>query len=1260
MYVTHSIQAHRDKFVAPGGQIVTKLATAAHLRDKHKWGAYAIIAPMMQIALSLFGTFGVTVNGQAVTTFATDKARGLLAYLALQPALTHRRETLAALFWPELDQQAALTNLRQTFHRLRAGLARVAPGSDDALFTATRQTIQLNRALLTVDVAQFSTLLAASESHAHQTLADCLGCRTRLADAVALYRGELLAGFGVNDAPPFEEWLLLRREFYHQQALLVCQKLTLAHASREDYAQAHRFAARQLELDPYREDAHRQVMQLLAVQGLTSQALAQYERCRQILHDELGVAPDAETLRLAEQIRAGELEDKMTRRQGHERVLSTRDDKMNKGHPVSQPSSHLVIQSSCQPAIPHNLPAQLTALVGRDEAVAELYTRLQDRAVRLLTIVGAGGMGKTRLALAVGEASYELRVTNYAETGQGGTAVIRNSEFVTHPYPDGIFFVPLAALTSATEVAPAIATAVGLTVQGNPQQVVLQGLRDRRLLLILDNFEHLLEAAGFVVELLQGAPAIQIIITSRERLQVRGEHLYQLAALAYEAAVPEETHLPTDLAAVCALSSVQLFQQSAQRLAANFALTAENAPDVLAICRLVQGMPLGVELATAWIGTLTPAEIAEAIAQSSDILAVDWRDAPVRQRSMRAVFHWSWHLLTPHEQRVLRQLAIFRGGFTRQAAQQVVAGAWPTLVSLVQKSLLVCEQGTDGERYAMHELLRQLAAEQLAAAPDEQRQSMANHCHFYLGYLADCTPRLAHGEPRQACDEIGLALDNLRQAWQWGATNGAVDALRGALFSWWQFCVFRGLEYEGRRSFALAVTATQAWVALQPDVGTTRQQGEALLSSLLAIHANYLFAQGQDEQMAALAREAIALGQKHGNRGGAIFGHFVLGRALQEFGKLYEAAVAWQTAIDLAHAHQQQEQRDELANEIYWMAHIWLHGNRLALEKYAESQALLAQALHFCQTAGKVRGQMECGSSLALSHVFRGEYGAARQQYEQLLQIARDLGSRRQEMVAQIGLGSLCSQLGEYTLAQTLLQNGVTLAGTIGAPYYEAMGLAALVRLHSYLGDQAGAAQWEERLTQLLERPQLPKECQSEGLAALALKAYCAAAYPLALSLAEAAQQQLAPSTVASRKAGVYLMLGHARVAMDQLDAAAEAYQQAITCCSRIGNPLLSSEAEAGLAHLALLAGNGWQGLQWVEAILPVLRDHPHASAVLPFFTYLTTYQVLVANEDPRAATLLAQAQQLLHERAAGITDPALRQRFLEEGRVQRVLRMKG
>lgn len=1187
---------------------------------------------MMEIALSLFGSFAVTVHGQPVTTFATDKARCLLAYLALQPAQAHRRETLAALFWPELTHQAALTNLRQTFHRLREAFARVAPGSDEALFLVTRQTLQLDAAVLTVDVARFTALLTASESHAHASLATCAGCLERLAHAATLYRGELLAGVNLADAAPFEEWLLLRREFYHQQALLLLQKLTSAHAQRDDDEVAHRYAARQLALDPYREAAHRAVITLLARQGLISQALAQYERCRQILHDELGVVPDPATVALIEQIRTGRLDRLLSRPDDGPPALATV--KLTTPHPISGVSG--------QPVIPHNLPAQLTPLVGRAAAVTDLCARLQDRTARLVTIVGAGGMGKTRLALAVGAAKYALPVTRDE----------------AHPYPDGIFFVPLAALTTATEVAPAIATTLGLPLQGNPQGAVIHGLRAKRLLLILDNFEHLLDAAPFVIELLQGAPEVQILVTARERLQVRGEHLYAIAPLDYGEQGGEQV-VDMDVDAVGALAAVQLFIQSAQRTQADFGLTAANVAAVLQICRLVQGMPLGVELATAWVGTLPLPAIADAISQSFDFLAVDWRDAPPRQRSMRAVFAWSWGLLSPTEQQILRQLAIFQGAFTLTASAQVADAPWPHLARLVEKSLLLRAPSATEERFAMHELLRQFAREQGAAFPAEQALTAANHGHYYLTFLADHTPQLAYRAPHHACAAIQVELDNIRQAWLWGAAHGAIALLRHALFSWWQFCVFRGLEFEGRRTFAQAVTALRAWLATQLDASTYKD-GQQLLSALVALHANYLFAQGQDEEMAARAREAIAVGEQYGSQGGVIFGHFVLGRAFQEFGRPYDAAGAWTTAIERAQAVQADAQADALVNEIYWMAHVWLHGNRLALEKYEESRALLAQALHFCQTAGKVRGQMECGSSLALSHFFRGDYLAAQQQYEQVLQLAQALGAQRQAMVSQVGLGTIHLQFGNYLLARTLLQNGVTQATAIGAPYYEALGVAALVRLHSYLGDHAAAARWVGILQQLLERTQLPKECQSEGQAALALHAYYAEAYALALHHAEQAVQQLTPTIVASRKAGIYLLLGHARTAMNQLAAAAAAYQQTIASCARLGNVFISSEAEAGLAQLALLAGDGWQALQWVEAILPVLTEHPAASAVLPFFTYLTSYQVLAANADARAATVLAQAQRLLHERAAGITDPALQQRFLEGSKVQRVLQQLG
>lgn len=265
---------------------------------------------MTPLVLNLLGAFSVTVSTapQQGTAFATDKVRGLLAYLALEPAQAHRRETLAALFWPEISHQSALTNLRQTIHRLREGLDRLAPGSSDALFVITHQTLQLKPTAVTVDAIRFTTLLAESERHTHADLAACEACLARLGQANALYRGELLAGFGLGDAAPFEEWLLLRRELYHQQALLALQKLTDAHEHRGDYDQAHTYASRQLALDPYREEAHRQVMRLLALRGLTNQALTQYERCCQLLRDELGVPPADETVQLMAQIRSGKLD----------------------------------------------------------------------------------------------------------------------------------------------------------------------------------------------------------------------------------------------------------------------------------------------------------------------------------------------------------------------------------------------------------------------------------------------------------------------------------------------------------------------------------------------------------------------------------------------------------------------------------------------------------------------------------------------------------------------------------------------------------------------------------------------------------------------------------------------------------------------------------------------------------------------------------------------------------------------------------------
>src|SRR3712207_1580304 len=353
---------------------------------------------------------------------------------------------------------------------------------------------------------------------------------------------------------------------------------------------------------------------------------------------------------------------------------------------------------AARPVSPAPLPPQPTTFVGREAEVAALTRLLAEPDCRLVTIVGPGGIGKTRLALQVAARAAPA-------------------------YADGVAFAPLQDVPTAELLVGALAEAVGCPLSGRdePQDQLLAYLRDRELLLLLDNAEHLLDGAEFVGELLAAAPRLQLLVTSREALNLQEEWRYPLAGLEVPAVGQGR--------GVEACSAVALFVERARRVRRDFALEAERE-GVVRICRLVGGLPLALELAAAWARTLPCAAIAEEIAGNLALLATSARNVPERHRSVRAAFDQSWQHLSWEERAVYARLAVFHGGFRRAAAERVAGATLPVLATLLDKSLVRYE--ADG-RYHLHELLGEYAAEQLAASPGEVGRGGGQPGAYYVG-----------------------------------------------------------------------------------------------------------------------------------------------------------------------------------------------------------------------------------------------------------------------------------------------------------------------------------------------------------------------------------------------------------------------------------------------------------------------------------------------------------------------------------------------
>jgi len=419
----------------------------------------------------------------------------------------------------------------------------------------------------------------------------------------------------------------------------------------------------------------------------------------------------------------------------------------------------------------NNLPILPTPLIGRAREIKELHSLLRDSQCRMLTLVGLGGIGKTRLAL---EAASQIE-----------------SDF-----KDGVYFVPLAAVNSSRFVIPVIADSIGFNFQGasptDPKTQLINYLKAKCVLLLIDNLEHLLsesDVTDFLGELIRQAPHIKLLTTSRESLNLQGEWVFEVHGLP----VPEND--------VTEGTSVELFLQRARRAHVEFSAATDDYPAILRICTLVDGIPLGIELAAAWVRTLSCMEIAKEIEHGLDFLSTSVRDLPGRHRSMRAVFDHSWKLLSNEEQSVLSRLSVFHGKFSRTAAEQVAGATLSTLSSLVTKTLI--RRSEDG-RYDLHELLRQYAENRAQAEPEDFEITKSRHSTYYLQLVHSLEQPLIGLEQLSARAEFVANMENIRPAWDYAVERDQVEIMKDSINSFWNFFESHTWYHEGNATFGLA------------------------------------------------------------------------------------------------------------------------------------------------------------------------------------------------------------------------------------------------------------------------------------------------------------------------------------------------------------------------------------------------------------------------------------------------------------------------
>lgn len=675
-------------------------------------------------------------------------------------------------------------------------------------------------------------------------------------------------------------------------------------------------------------------------------------------------------------------------------------------------------------SVPHNLPSQSRYFIGRHKARRELSTRLRASSDQIITLKGPGGMGKTRLALQVA-----------AETALY--------------FPDGVYFVPLTSLDAPEQLLSRMIDVLDIQITGGrkPEDVLLARLRRKRMLLVLDTFEHILPAPPLLTKLLDVAPDLRLIITSREALRLPKEIVYPVRGLNCppnhrDSSAPG----PSDSTPLNAYDGVQLFVQAARRVSPLFILSEKNSASVVDLCHRLAGMPLGIELAASAIYVFSAPELAERIAHDMDTLTTRRRDIRPRHRSLRVVFEHSWRLLSAEEQEVFTRLTVFRGSFREEAAVEVVDASPAILSSLQEKSLL--SKSTDG-RFSILQPVHQVAAEKLSIESENCRHLKDRHAAYYMDLVTKHTPHLWTERQHILMRELSPETQNIQEAWRWAARQGQVTAVEKSLEFMYRFYRIRGYLKEGEDLFQSASETLKREVS---DRTTPKVRGT--LAKLLECEAMFAFSLSKLEAAREKLNESLAVFKELNLQHYEGFALMGLGRVAYEYGQLDKAETYFRQARNILETI---GDKSSAARTVYQLGNI-----HYASGRYQEALTHYRKSMNIHEVLGDQLGIADCLYSIGRVDSIMANFSEAKDTLKQSKKIYRDLGEKLGLSAAEIELGIIVIVEGHFQKGRTHFEAALALRQPLGDPALVAEAIIYLAGVCSYLGD----AEQGERLVQ--------------------------------------------------------------------------------------------------------------------------------------------------------------------------------------------------